>query len=133
MSDDQTRAPIPAIVWIFAAILFAGLAAIFLPGRVIGHTIDAKRAKAASDIAEIRNALNRFRLACDRFPTTAEGLDALLAGPKIKGWMGPYMPSLGFDPWQNPYQYLDLGGDNYRVTSMGPDGAPGGGDDVGVP
>jgi general secretion pathway protein G len=128
MSEDEQRSPIPGIVWLMLALLLIlGLGGVaFAVPRVIGHTSDVQRAKAAGDISDIRNALNHFRLHCDRYPTTKEGLDVLLAGAGIKGWSGPYLPRLVPDPWGNPYLYEDLGNDNIQVYSLGADKAKGG-------
>jgi general secretion pathway protein G len=111
-------------------LILAVLAALIVP-RVITRTSDAKRAKAASDIAVLSSALNQFRLDCDRYPTTEEGLEALRVRPgDAQGWRGPYLERpLPPDPWGNPYIYeypgLD-GDDSYLLISYGKDGAPGG-------
>lgn len=117
-------------------LILAILAALIVP-RVIGHSGDAKRAKAASDIAEIKNGLDRFRLQCDRYPTTEEGLLALMQGQDIQGWRGPYLSKMVNDPWGSEYIYEDLGNDTYTVISYASDGQAGGegeaedvGDDV---
>jgi general secretion pathway protein G len=108
-------------------LILAILAALIVP-RVVNKTGDAKRAKAASDIQSLRSTLNNFRLDCDRFPTTEEGLDALRTEPAdIRGWRGPYLDKpIPPDPWGNPYVYEDLGNDSITVVSYGSDGAPGG-------
>ncbi|MBX7134915.1 MAG: type II secretion system major pseudopilin GspG [Fimbriimonadaceae bacterium] len=120
-------------------LILAILAALIVP-RVINRTGDAKRAKAASDIAVLTSALNQFRLDCDRFPSTEEGLDALRVQPgDVRGWRGPYLErALPPDPWGNAYvyEYPGAGGDDtFVIVSYGADGAPGGeGDsaDIGV-
>jgi general secretion pathway protein G len=111
-------------------LILAILAALIVP-RVINRTGDAKRAKAASDIAVLTSALNQFRLDCDRFPTTEEGLDALRVQPgDVTGWRGAYLEkAIPPDPWGNPYvyEYPGPGGDDtFTVVSYGADGAPGG-------
>lgn len=120
-------------------LILAILAALIVP-RVISRTSDAKRAKAASDIAVLTSALSQFRLDCDRFPTTEEGLEALRIQPaEVNGWRGPYIEKpIPPDPWGNAYvyEYPGAGGDDtFIIASYGADGAPGGeGDaaDVGV-
>lgn len=125
MKQTRTRRGFTLIELMVVILILAILAALIVP-RVIGHSTDAKRAKAASDIAEIKSALNRFRLTCDRYPTTEEGLGALTTGGDIKGWNGPYLEKITTDPWQNDYVYEDLGSDQFSVVSYGGDGAPGG-------
>jgi general secretion pathway protein G len=93
---------------------------------MVGRAADAKRAKAASDIAELRNAVNYFRIDCDRLPTNKEGLTALVKTPKVRGWHGPYVTGLPLDPWGNPYHYTDLGMDQFAITCYGADGIAGG-------
>ncbi len=111
-------------------LILAILAALIVP-RVVNKTGDAKRAKAASDIAALGTALQSFRLDCDRYPTTEEGLDALRVEPSgVNNWRGPYLDKpLPPDPWGNEYVYEDLGNDRYLVESYGRDGAPGGVDE----
>jgi general secretion pathway protein G len=108
-------------------LILAILAALIVP-RVIGHSAQAKRAKASADISELRNAINRFRIDCDRLPTSDEGLSVLLQGGDIRGWHGPYLdrPTIPPDPWQGEYVYEDQGNDQFTVVSYGSDGAPGG-------
>lgn len=125
MKHTRTRRGFTLIELMVVILILASLAALIVP-KVIGHSADAKRAKAASDIAEIKSALSRFRLTCERYPTTEEGLGALLQGNDIKGWNGPYLEKITVDPWQNDYVYEDLGSDNVSVVSYGSDGAPGG-------
>jgi general secretion pathway protein G len=136
MKNKTLRKGFTLIELMVVILILAILAALIVP-RVIGHSGDAKRAKAASDIAEIKNGLDRFRLQCDRYPTTEEGLQALMSGQDIQGWRGPYLSKMVNDPWQGEYVYEDLGNDTYSVMSYGADGQPGGegeaedvGDDV---
>lgn len=107
--------------------IIAILAALIVP-RVVNKTSDAKRSKAASDIANLRSAINAFRLDCDRYPSTEEGLDSLRTAPSdVKNWRGPYLDRpLPPDPWGNPYIYETTGDDNFSVLSYGADSAPGG-------
>lgn len=111
-------------------LILAILAALIVP-RVVGRTSDAKRAKAASDIATLSGALETFRLDCGRFPTTEEGLEALRNSPaEVQNWKGPYLQkAIPPDPWQSPYvyEYPGAGGeDTYTLMSYGADGQPGG-------
>jgi general secretion pathway protein G len=118
-------------------LILAILAALIVP-KVMGRADDAKRAKASSDIASLRTALSGFKLDCDRYPTTEEGLEALRTAPSdVKNWRGPYLDRpLPLDPWQMPYVYEYIDDNHLTVISYGPDKAPGGeGDaaaDIGV-
>lgn len=111
-------------------LILAILAALVVP-RVIGRTDDAKRAKAASDIAAMSQLLQQFRLDTSRYPTTEEGLDALRTAPAdVDGWRGPYADkAIPNDPWGFPYVYEypgPDGDDSFVLESYGSDGQPGG-------
>ena len=81
-------------------------------------------------VRNLEVALTQFGADVGRYPTTAEGLGALVRPPGgSRGWTGPYVKSLPPDVWGNPYTYTLTGG-FYRVGSAGPDGKPGTGDDV---
>ena len=111
-------------------LILAILAALVVP-NVLNKTGAAKVAKAKADLATLRDAIDQFRLDCDRYPTTQEGFDALRNPPSgVSGWRGPYLnKDLGADPWNNPYIYQTPGPnghDGYTVMSYGADGAAGG-------
>ena len=126
MNRNKRRA-FTLIELLVVIMIIAILAALIVP-RVVNKTSDAKRSKAASDIANLRSAVNAFRLDCDRYPTTEESLDSLRAAPSdVKNWRGPYLDRpLTPDPWGNAYVYETTGDDNFSVMSYGADGAPGG-------
>jgi general secretion pathway protein G len=96
----------------------------------------AKAVAAMTDIANLATCLQMFEVDCGRYPTTAEGLGALLAQPaNATGWKGPYLAgsALPKDPWGNPYMYVCPGKhnpDGLDLCSFGPDGKEGGGDDI---
>ncbi len=82
----------------------------------------------------ISTALDRFEVECGRFPTSDEGLNALMQQPPgLEGWGGPYLKKQPIDPWNNPYNYTYPGVRNpasYDLSSNGPDGRPGTDDDI---
>ena len=89
----------------------------------------AKTKTAATQISEIDKALEIFRLDTGRYPSTAEGLQALVAQPgAVSGWNGPYLKGgLPNDPWGNAYQYMNPGiRGEIDVLSFGADGQAGG-------
>ena len=88
----------------------------------------------------LKTSLVRYRIELGDYPSTAEGMAALLAAPANKAdrWRGPYIDSPGnkapLDPWGEPYQYRYPGAHNkgsYDLYSKGPDKADGTADDIG--
>ena len=116
---------------IVAIAILALLATIVLP-RVIGRLDDAAVAKAKSDIAGLGSALNMYKLDNFTYPSSDQGLDALVAKPagqpEARNWRaGGYIDRLPKDPWQNEYVYLSPGQHGeFDVYSLGRDGRPGG-------
>lgn len=110
-------------------LILAILASLIIP-KVVGRTGDAKKAKAASDIATLSGLLEQYKLDNDKYPTTEQGLNALRVQPSdAPNWKGPYtQKALPTDPWGNEYNYESPGpnGQDFLITSYGADGAPGG-------
>ena len=121
-------------IMVVVAIL-AILAALVVP-RIMGRTDDAKRTAAKVQIRNIEGALQLYKLDNGVYPTTEQGLKALIEKPSVgvvpKKWkIGGYLPKLPEDPWGNPYKYLSpvQKGDykvEYEITSLGTDGEVGG-------
>jgi general secretion pathway protein G len=107
------------------------LAAVIVP-TVISKVDDARVAKAKQDIQSLETALTMFRLDNSKYPTSEQGLQALVVqptDPSIKHWKpGGYLEHVSKDPWGNEYQYVYPGthGKEYDLFSLGADGAPGG-------
>jgi general secretion pathway protein G len=104
-------------------IIIAALAGMVLP-RLLPVSDEAKRNIALGDMANIGVALKLYRLHCDRFPSSEEGLDALLSAPgSARNWKGPYLEKRALDPWKRPYRYKCPGGHNasgFDIWSLGP-------------
>ncbi len=121
-------------IMVVVAIL-AILAALVVP-RIMGRTDDAKRTAAKVQIRNLEGALQLYKLDNGIYPTTEQGLKALVDKPSVgvipKKWkIGGYLPKLPEDPWGNPYKYLSpvQRADqklDYEVTSLGTDGEVGG-------
>ena len=109
-------------------IIVGVLAATIIP-KFIGTTHDAKVSACRRDIAVLQGAMERFNLDMDRYPSTEEGLKALVSPPADpQRWRGPYIDRLRPDPWKNPYGYRSPGlhTRTYDLWSRGADGADGG-------
>ncbi len=84
-------------------------------------------------IKELEGALQLFRYDTGRYPTTTEGLDALVRNPGLASWRGPYLSKgeLPKDPWGRPYVYRYPGQHGpYDLLSYGADGIEGGEEDI---
>ena len=107
------------------------LAAVILP-NVFGNVEKAQITKAKSDIQAIEAALTMFKLDNFKYPTTDQGLQALVErpnDPSIRNWRdNGYLKRLQKDPWGNPYQYVFPGthGQEYDIYSFGADSQEGG-------
>lgn len=109
------------------------LAALVAP-NIFGHLGTAKDAAARSQMEMIGAALDAYRLDNGRYPTTAQGLEALRNPPTIepqpRNWRGPYLRrEVPMDPWDYPYTFVSPGEVNpggYDLLSYGADGQPGG-------
>ncbi len=118
-------------------IIIAALAAMVVP-RLGSRSEQAKVAVAEADIgSNIGLALKLYKLDNGRYPTTSQGLKALLSkstsSPVPSNWNGPYLERDPLDPWKNTYQYKCPGShnaDGYDLYSLGTDGVEGTEDDV---
>ncbi|MDM7462914.1 MAG: type II secretion system major pseudopilin GspG [Tepidimonas taiwanensis] len=95
--------------------------------RFLNQLGGAKSKTAAVQIADLEKGLDLFKLDVGRYPTTEEGLTALVKAPSgLPSWNGPYIKGdVPKDPWGRPYQYSEQGG-RIQILSLGADGAPGG-------
>jgi general secretion pathway protein G len=119
-------------IMVVVAIL-AILAGLIIP-RFTGRLEEAKKTKAAVQIRELTKALEIYRLDNNYYPTTEQGLKALVEKPTLdplpKKWK-QYMDKIPKDPWSNDYVYIAPGAHGaYDLKSNGPDGEEGGGDDI---
>ena len=102
--------------------------------RVLSYLSDARTKSAKLQIESLSSALDLFYLDTGRYPTTSEGLDALVQRiPNADRWNGPYLSqsTVPIDPWGNAYEYRSPGDTGpYEIISLGADGRKGGsGDD----
>ncbi len=133
MTKNRKIRAFTLIEMLVVVLILAILAALIVP-RVLNRTGDAKRAKAASDVAVLGSLLSQYRIDTDGFPTTEEGLNALRVAPSgANNWRGPYaQKEIPTDPWGNDYVYESPGpsDQDYLIVSYGSDGAPGGDGDA---
>ena len=118
------------LVEIMVVIVIIGILAVLVVPRVVGRSDDARIAAAKHDVATIQQSLKLYRLDNGRYPTSEQGLQALVAKPQSApvptNWR-QYLDKLPKDPWGKEYQYLNPGvHGEVDVFSLGADGAPGG-------
>ncbi len=117
---------------IMVVVVILGILAALVVPKIISRPDEARVIAAKQDIASLMQAFKLYRLDNQRYPTTEQGLQALLtkptAAPIPLNWkVGGYVERLPKDPWGNPYQYLSPGvRGEIDVFSYGADGAPGG-------
>lgn len=114
------------LIEIMVVILIIGLLALMVVPRLRGVADRAKRTKAQADIQELKQALDRYYLDNGSYPTTDQGLQALVAPPTggrlpSNYEQGGYIEKLPNDPWGNQYFYQS-DGSTYALKSFGPDG-----------
>lgn len=136
MSTSAKRNPRPGrqrgftLIEIMVVVIILGILAAIVAPNVIGRVGEAQVTAARQDLRSIESALKLYRLDNFSYPTTEQGLEALVAkpaDPSIRNWKGPYVERVPKDPWGNPYLYLSPGNNGeIDIYTMGRDGRPGG-------
>ncbi|MBA2253436.1 MAG: type II secretion system major pseudopilin GspG [Nitrospirales bacterium] len=117
-------------IMVVVAIL-AILAALVVP-RIAGRSDDARRTAAKVQIRNIEGALQLYKLDNSIYPSTEQGLKALVEKPAVgmvpKSWKaGGYLPKVPNDPWGAPYKYMSPSArGDFEIISLGGDGESGG-------
>jgi general secretion pathway protein G len=130
---DRTPRPLApgfTLVEVMVVVIILGVLAALIVPRVVGRTDEARGVAARQDIASVMQALKLYRLDNSRYPTTDQGLMALVEKPSldpVPGNWKSYLDRLPKDPWGNPYQMLSPGvHGEIDVFTLGADGQPGG-------
>jgi general secretion pathway protein G len=115
-------------------IILAILASVVIP-KVVHRTDDARMAAAISDVSAFSSALTMYKADTGQYPTSDQGLNALISNPGVQGWNKPYLDNMSvmkMDPWQHPYiyKYPSDHGQDFDIISAGPDGQVGTADDI---
>jgi len=125
------------LIELMVVIVILGLLASMVLPSVFGNKDKADRQKVVTDISAYENGLEMYRLDNSRYPTTDQGLDALISKPSLdpipRNYREEgYVKRLANDPWGNPYLMLSPG-ENGKVDiySVGLDGEEGTDDDIG--
>ena len=112
---------------IMLVVVIIGILAAIVGPKLVGQTGKAKAGAAKAQISNFKLSLNQYEIAMGDFPSTDQGLEALVAKPSGasgEDWDGPYVDALEvpLDPWHNPYNYAYPGskGLHYDLWSDGP-------------
>lgn len=116
------------LVELLVVMVIIGLIAALVGPRLFPKLGKGKQAAAKAQIELLGQGLDQFRLDVGRYPTTQEGITALMTDPGMEQWEGPYLKKeLPVDPWGRAYQYQQPGTHGeYDLFSFGADGAQGG-------
>lgn len=121
---------------LLVVVAIIGLLAAYVGPRYFSQLDKSETAVAKAQIDAFAKALDQYRLDVGRYPTTEQGLAALITAPDgSKKWNGPYLSKeVPLDPWGNAYRYRTPGQKReYEIVSYGKDGVPGGtGDDADI-
>jgi len=126
------------LIELMVVIVILGLLATIIMPKILDRPEQARRLKARVQIRNFQSALALLKTDTGRFPTTSQGLEALINDPGLRGWkQGGYIEGgkIPLDPWGSQYIYLCPGihGDDYDLESYGKDGEDGGtGDDADI-
>lgn len=121
-----------SLLELMVVVVILSILALVVVPRVIDRPDQARAARAKADIAAIASAVNLYRLDNFRYPTTEQGLAALVSRPASdpvpENWAeNGYMDRLPMDPWGKPYQYLSPGvHEDFDIFTYGANGVAGG-------
>lgn len=120
------------LIEIMVVMVILGLLVAIVAPNIMGRSDQAKVTVAETQLSNIANALDLYRLDNSHYPSTQQGLEALVSrptgSPEPKNWNPDgYLKSVPEDPWGAEYQYVSPGTEGpYDLYSYGSDGQPGG-------
>jgi general secretion pathway protein G len=118
------------LIELMIVVVILGLLATTIMPKILSKPDKTRVAKAKFEIRAIETALGFFKIDNGRFPTTSEGLQALVSNPGGLPDYDPdgYLPKVPLDPWKNNYIYISpgLNSKNFDIVSYGKDGENGG-------
>lgn len=118
-----------SLMELLIVLVIMGLLAAIVYPRFSDRAWKARQKTAKTQISQLETTLETYRLDTGKYPTTEQGLQALMVKPQnVQKWEGPYLTKeLPSDPWGNPYHYKAPGDHGpFDIISFGSDGKPGG-------
>lgn len=123
-----------SLIELLVVLVILGLLAGLVGPQILGYLGSSRQKAADLQISQFKAALDLYRLDFGRYPTSEEGLKALVEKPPgASRWAGPYLreTTLPADPWGNPFAYKAPGQKGpFQIVSFGADGRPGGDGDA---
>ncbi len=131
VSTNKRRQHGFTLIEIMVVVVILGILAAIVAPNVISKIDDAQVSRVQQDLRSIETALKFYRLDTFAYPSSEQGLEALVdkpADPNIRNWKsGGYLDRMPRDPWERPYEYLHPGQNGeIDVFTFGRDGRPGG-------
>lgn len=120
------------LIEVMVVIVILGILSALVVPNILHKAGDARVAAAKSDLAAIGQALDMYKLDNSTYPTSDQGLEALVSKPsgtpEPRNWNpSGYLKKLPEDPWRQPYQYISPAeGAPYEIRTLGADGREGG-------
>ena len=135
MKSKRNRRRAFSLMELLLVLVILGVLAALVVPRFANRSQQARETAAKADVSSIETAIGAFEIDNGRYPSTEEGLEALISSPSgLDAWRGPYLSrGLPKDPWGNEYVYRYPGQENpdgFDLYSLGPDGREGN-DDIG--
>lgn len=120
-----------SLIEIMVVVVILGILASIVVPKIISRPDEARVVKAKQDVLSIQNALDLYKLDNGIYPSTDQGLMALVekptSNPVPREWKQPYLKSVPKDPWGREYLYLNPGQHGeIDIFTLGADGQPGG-------
>jgi general secretion pathway protein G len=135
MKSKRNRRRAFSLMELLLVLVILGVLAALVVPKFANRSQQARETAAKADVSSIETAIGAFEIDNGRYPSTEEGLEALISSPSgLDAWRGPYLSrGLPKDPWGNEYVYRYPGQENpdgFDLYSLGPDGREGN-DDIG--
>lgn len=123
-----------SLIEIIIVVALLGTLMAYMVSNLIGQSEEAKKDQTKLAMGVIQQSLQMFRIHNNKYPSTDQGLKAMLENPgDMKSWRGPYIePNKLKDPWGADFAY-ESDGRNFKIMSPGPDGSMGTADDIQYP